>query len=184
FLDDLPVNRFHGIGPETARKMNDLNIFTGKDLREADIKMLVRNFGKAGPVFYNFAHGIDERPVVAHRIRKSVGIENTFHQDLETPEEMWNSIKELEEGLWNRITRHGVFGKTLTLKLKYNDFEQITRSQTYPYLLNERKHIRNAAKDLLNLAGPEKPVRLLGISVTNLEQKDRAGPLQLTINFD
>ena len=184
FLNDLPVNRFHGIGPETARKMNDLNIFTGKDLREADITMLVRNFGKAGPVFHNFARGIDERPVVPHRIRKSVGIENTYHQDLETPDEMWNSLKDLEEGLWNRITRHGVFGKTLTLKIKYNDFEQITRSQTYPCLLNERQLIRDAAKDLLNLTTPTKPVRLLGISVSNLEQKDFEGPVQLTIKFD
>ncbi|MFW6203315.1 MAG: DNA polymerase IV, partial [Marinilabilia sp.] len=184
FLNDLPVNRFHGIGPETARKMNDLSIFTGKDLREADITMLVRNFGKAGPLFQNFARGIDERPVVPHRVRKSVGIENTFHQDLETPDEMRNSLHDLEVGLWNRITRHGVFGKTLTLKIKYNDFEQITRSQTYPYLLNERQHIRNAVRDLLNLVPPEKPVRLFGISVSNLEQKDCEGPVQLTIKFD
>ena len=184
FLESLPVNRFFGIGPETARKMNDLRIFTGKDLREADISMLVRNFGKAGIAFHNFARGIDERPVVPNRIRKSVGIENTFHEDLVTVDEMVNKLRELEEGLWKRILRHGSFGKTITLKIKYNDFEQITRSQSYPHLLDERFYIRNAVLDLLNLTKTKKPVRLLGISVSNLADKKNGGPVQLTLKFD
>lgn len=184
FIGNLPVVKFHGVGPSTARKMHNLQLFTGNDLREADLQMLVRNFGKSGLFFHRIANGIDNRPVVSHRVRKSVGIENTFHEDISTTDEMLTQLGVLEEGLWVRLKKHGVFGKTITLKVKYNDFEQITRSQTFPGPISDPQKIHRAIRDLLNLARPGKPVRLLGISISNFGDKDSEGPLQLTINFD
>ncbi len=184
FIEHLPVTKFFGVGPSTARKMHDLQLFTGGDLRNADLSMLIRNFGKSGVFFHNIANGIDERPVVPHRIRKSVGIENTFSQDLSTRDEMLTELGKLEKGLWERIKRHGVYGKTLTLKVKYSDFEQITRSHTFADYINDPGLVHQAVLDLLNLADFEKTVRLLGISVSNFQDKESEGPVQLTIEFD
>ncbi|PWD98745.1 DNA polymerase IV [Marinilabilia rubra] len=184
FIESLPVTKFFGVGPSTARKMHDLQLFTGGDLRKADFSMLVRNFGKSGIFFHNIANGIDERPVVTHRIRKSVGIENTFSQDLSTRDEMLTELRNLEKGLWDRVKRHGAYGKTLTLKVKYSDFEQITRSHTFSDYVTDPKLVHQAVIDLLNLADMEKPVRLLGISISNFKEKESEGPVQLTIKFD
>lgn len=184
FIGRLLVDDFYGVGPRTAGKMHDLGLFKGEDLRNADLSMLIRNFGKAGIFFHQIANGIDDRPVVSHRERKSVGIENTFHEDISTRDEMLTQLGILENGLWERLKKHGVFGKTLTLKVKYNDFEQITRSQTFSDLILNPGQLRSAVRDLLNLAKPEKPVRLLGISVSNFPPKESSGPLQLTIDFD
>jgi DNA polymerase-4 len=184
FIGRLSVDDFFGVGPRTASKMHDLGLFNGGDLRNADLSMLIRNFGKAGIFFHQIANGIDDRPVVSHRERKSVGIENTFHEDISTRDEMLTQLGILEKGLWERLKKHGIFGKTLTLKVKYNDFEQITRSQTFSDLILNPGQLRPAVRDLLNLARPEKPVRLLGLSVSNFPQKENSGPLQLTIDFD
>jgi DNA polymerase-4 len=184
FIGNLPLTDFYGVGPRTSKKMHDFQLFTGGDLRDADLAMLVRNFGKAGIFFHQIANGIDDRPVIPHRVRKSVGIENTFHQDISTTDEMVTQLIILQDGLWQRLKKHGVFGKTITLKVKYEDFEQITRSQTFPVPLSDFRHVRNAVRDLLNFANPSKPVRLLGISVSNFEEKETSGPVQLTLKFD
>ena len=184
FIGRLPVTDFFGVGPSTARKMHDLQLFTGADLRRADLALLIRNFGKSGVFFHNIANGIDERPVVPHRIRKSVGIENTFSEDLQTRDEMLTELGGLRNGLWERVKRHGAYGKTITLKVKYADFEQITRSHTFPDYINDPKLVQKAVVDLLNLADLKKPVRLLGISISNFEEKPSEGPVQLTLKFD
>jgi len=184
FIESLPVTKFFGVGPSTARKMHDLQLFTGGDLRRSDFSMLVRNFGKSGVFFHNIANGIDERPVITRRVRKSVGIENTFSQDLNTRDEMLTELGNLEKALWERVKRHGSYGKTLTLKIKYYDFEQITRSQTFPDYINDSKFVHQAVLDLLNLADFEKPVRLFGISISNFKDNEPEGPVQLTLEFD
>lgn len=184
FIENLPVTKFFGVGPSTARKMHDLQLFTGGDLRTADLSMLVRNFGKSGVFFHNIANGIDERLVVPHRIRKSVGIENTFSQDLHNRDELLTELGYLEKGLWERVKRHGTYGKTFTLKVKFCDFEQITRSHTFPDYINDQKFVHQAVLDLLNLVDFEKPVRLLGISVSNFQDRKKEGPVQLTLKFD
>ncbi|MDN5292521.1 MAG: polymerase, partial [Anaerophaga sp.] len=130
------------------------------------------------------ANGIDDRPVVPHRERKSVGIEKTFLKDIDTTDEMLTELGDLEEGLWKRIKKHNVFGKTITLKVKYNDFEQITRSLTFLSPLKNQKELHAVVRDLLKIANPRKPVRLLGISISNFEEKERPKEVQLTINFD
>jgi DNA polymerase-4 len=164
--------------------MHDLHLFTGKDLREADRSMLVRNFGKSGVFFYQIAHGIDDRPVIPSRTRKSVGIENTFQEDISTTDGLLTELVVLEKGLWQRLKKHGIFGKTITLKVKFNDFEQITRSHTFEKALSDPMKVGKAVRDLLTLANPQKPVRLLGISISNFEGKKSGGPVQLTIDFD
>ncbi|PRY97781.1 DNA polymerase-4 [Marinilabilia salmonicolor] len=184
FIGRLAVDDFFGVGPRTAQKMHDLGLFKGEDLRNADLQMLIRNFGKAGIFFHQIANGIDERPVRPHRERKSVGIENTFHEDIATRDEMLTQLEKLEKGLWERIKKHGAFGKTVTLKVKYNDFDQITRSHSSSEPFVNPGQLVSVVKDLLNLANPEKPVRLLGISVSNFPPREDSGPLQLTIDFD
>jgi DNA polymerase-4 len=184
FIAELPVSEFFGVGPSTARKMHNLGLFKGQDLREAELQMLMRNFGKAGLFFHQIANGIDNRPVLPHRERKSVGIENTFHEDISTFDKMLTELISLEQGLWERVKKHDAFGKTLTLKIKFSDFEQITRSQTLPYSITKPEQVRKVARDLLNLANPLKPVRLLGMSISNFEESVLAGPVQLTIKFD
>lgn len=184
FIEALPVEKFHGVGPRTSQKMHKLGIFYGKDIREADLQQLIRCFGKVGNFFHQVAHGIDQRPVIPHRVRKSVGIENTFLHDLENQEQMLNALAELEEELWPRIVRHGRFGRTITLKVKFSDFEQITRSQSFLHPIAERATIHGLVAELLKMANPTKKVRLLGITMSNFEDEETTDPLQLTIEFD
>ncbi len=184
FVEALPVEKFYGVGPRTSEKMHELGLFCGKDLQKAELQLLIRHFGKVGNFFYQVAHGIDHRPVMPHRVRKSVGIENTFLYDLENQKEMLNALAELEEGLWRRIVSHGRFGKTITLKVKFSDFEQITRSQSFLHPITERACIREVVAELLQMANPSKKVRLLGITISNFEDEETNGPVQLTINFD
>ncbi len=184
FIGQLAVDDFFGVGPRTAQKMHDLGLFKGEDLRNADLQMLIRNFGKAGIFFHQIANGNDDRPVRSHRERKSVGIENTFHEDISTRDQMLTQLEKLEKGLWERIKKHGTFGKTVTLKVKYSDFDQITRSHSSSEPVINSGQLASIVKDLLNLANPEKPVRLLGVSVSNFPPVEDSGPLQLTIDFE
>ncbi|MDD2197511.1 MAG: DNA polymerase IV [Bacteroidales bacterium] len=184
FIETLPVEKFYGVGPRTSQKMHELGLFYGKDIREADLQLLIRCFGKVGSFFHQVAHGIDQRPVVPHRVRKSVGIENTFLHDLEDKEQMLKALSELEEELWPRIVRHGRFGRTITLKVKFSDFEQITRSQSFLHPITERATIHGLVIELLKIANPTKKVRLLGITMSNFEDEETTGPVQLTIDFD
>ena len=173
FVETLPVRKFHGIGPATARKMEGLGIRTGLDLRAQTLGFLQQHFGKAGSYYYWAARGIDERPVRTDRIRKSVGAENTFPADLFTHEAARDALREIVEKVWRYCERFGIRGRTVTLKVKFANFQQITRSrpgQTQIATLSELEQLGYAL--LEPLFPVTKGVRLLGISLSSLAGED------------
>ncbi len=174
FVETLPVGKFHGIGPATNAKMNALGIFTGMDLRRQELALLEANFGKAGAYYYSISRGIDERPVRANRIRKSVGAENTFATDLTEFEPMAAELQPLIDKVWRHCESTGNRGRTVTLKVKFADFEIISRSQSLPGPVDSRLELERVAIGLLEKLMPTpKAVRLLGVSISAL-QTDRA----------
>ncbi|MEM6263514.1 MAG: DNA polymerase IV [Bacteroidota bacterium] len=169
FLDQLPIGKFHGIGSKTADKMKAWGIHSGADLREKSEKELVRKFGKMGRHYFRIVNALDERPVKPNRIRKSVGAERTFSDDLSTPEPMMEKLRLIAEKVASRLRQNELAGRTLTLKIKHHDFTQNTRSRTVGTWLQEEEELYQLAIELLHHpALPEKPVRLLGISLSSL----------------
>ncbi len=184
FVETLDVYRFHGIGKVTAEKMNKMEIFTGMDLRQKDEAFLRKHFGKAGGYYYDISRAIDNRPVNPDRIRKSVGSENTFDSDLETRIELEAGLLPLIEDVWRYCERTKGYGRTVNLKVKYLDFQQITRSKTTLSPIMDKAFFEKISFDLLEQIQPvEKGVRLLGISLSNLEFADEMVGKQLTLNF-
>ena len=175
FVQVLPVGKFHGIGPATSAKMNGLGIFTGLDMRNQTLEFMTANFGKAGAYYYWISRGTDERPVRANRIRKSVGAENTFSQDLAHYEALAAELRPLIEKVWRHCETTGARGRTVTLKVKFSDFELITRSRSVA-IIDSASDLSSLALELLKqLMPPKKAIRLLGISVsgfTDLEPED------------
>jgi DNA polymerase-4 len=166
FVEDLPVGKFHGIGPATSAKMNGLGIFTGMDMRSQTLEFMNANFGKAGSYYYWISRGIDERPVRANRIRKSVGAENTFSQDLEDYDTLAAELRPLVDKVWRHCEATGARGRTATLKVTFSDFELITRSRSV-IVIDTAGDLSSLALDLLkDLMPPKKAIRLLGISVS------------------
>src|SRR5262249_48758744 len=127
--EGLPVGKFHGIGPATTAKMNGLGLFTGLDMRKQSLAFMNANFGKAGAYYYWISRGVDERPVRANRIRKSVGAESTFSSDLQTFEALVSELEPLIDKVWQHCQSTGHRGRTVTLKVKFADFEIITRGR-------------------------------------------------------
>src|SRR5439155_15506532 len=161
--------KFHGIGSATARKMEQLGIRTGLDLRAQTLAFLQRHFGKAGAYYYWAARGIDERPVRADRIRKSVGAENTFPADLFTYEAARDALQEIVDKVWVYCERAGIRGRTVTLKVKFANFQQITRSRTGQTQIATRSELEELGNALLDPIFPVKRgVRLLGVSLSSL----------------
>lgn len=183
FLENLPIQKFFGVGAKTAEKMKRLGIFKGSDLKKWDQTLLTREFGKSGIHYYHIVRGIQKSQVKPNRVRKSIGAERTFFTDLKTEKEMTDSLKDIMVKLKERIDYSKAKGKTTTLKLKYFDFEQHTRSFTFDYYTNDEKLIFDKIISLLNHPFPEKPVRLLGISLSNLETNDKIEYVQLTLDF-
>lgn len=176
FVEALPVGRFHGVGPATAAKMERLGIRTGSDLRDCPVGFLQEHFGKSGPYYFGISRGIDQRPVRADRIRKSVGAENTFAADLFQTEEMRAALEPILDKVWRACESSGCRGRTVTLKIKYADFRQITRSQSVMLPVSSRSEMEGIAFRLLQ----ERPrdsrgVRLLGVSLSALTGSDAAG---------
>lgn len=168
FIAALPVESFWGVGKVTAARMHELGLFTGADLRDYPLSMLIYHFGKAGALYHQFAHGSDNRPVQPERIWKSVGCETTYHTDLTERNELLNELYDLTDELTGRLEKSCFKGNTLTLKVKFNDFTIRTRSLTVPYLLTAREQILLLIENLLDevdFAG--RPVRLLGLSVSH-----------------
>lgn len=175
FVESLPVGRFHGIGPATAAKMNRLGIMTGLDLRGQSLPFLQQQFGKSGTYYYWIARGVDERPVRPDRIRKSAGAENTFAADLFTREEAAAAVQPIIEKLWRYCERAGVRGRTVTLKVKFADFQIITRSRTRLVPVANAAEIAAITDALLDPLFPTpKGIRLLGVTLSALDG-DRAG---------
>jgi DNA polymerase-4 len=169
FVETLPVSKFHGIGPATAKKMERLGIATGLDLRAQTLAFLQQHFGKAGAYYYWAARGVDERPVRADRVRKSVGAENTFPADLFTRDAARDALREIVEKVWLYCERSGVRGRTVTLKVKFANFQQITRSRTGQMQIGTRNELEQLGNELLEPLFPvTKGIRLLGISLSSL----------------
>ncbi|MBY5354600.1 DNA polymerase IV [Rhizobium leguminosarum] len=184
FVEQLPVRKFHGVGPATTEKMHQLGIDTGADLKEKTLEFLVEHFGKSGPYFYGIARGIDERQVKPDRVRKSVGAEDTFSEDLHALEPAREGLQPLIEKVWGYCEANGIAAKTVTLKVKYADFSQITRSKT---VLTPLPAIADL-EDLVNLLlapifPPRKGIRLLGVTLSSLEGRAPAAEPQLRLTF-
>ena len=187
FVKTLPVRKFHGIGPATARKMAQLGIETGLDLKDQTLEFLQQHFGKAVSYYYWASRGVDERPVRADRIRKSVGAENTFPVDLFTYEAARDALRETVDKVWGYCERSGIRGRTVTLKVKFANFQIITRSRTGQMqvrTLGELEQLRNAL--LEPLFPVVRGIRLLGISMSSLaaeeaEQAEFSLPVETAI---
>ena len=177
FVETLPVGKFHGIGPATAAKLHGFGIQTGLDLRSQSLAFLQQNFGKSGSYYYWISRGIDERPVRANRIRKSVGAENTFFTDLTAFEAMAAELQPLIDKVWQHCAHTGNRGRTVTLKVKFADFEIVTRSRSVAAAVSNRADLERLAIGLLENEMPlPKPVRLLGVSLSSLQGEADAEP--------
>ncbi|MDP9813707.1 DNA polymerase-4 [Rhizobium tibeticum] len=172
FVAGLPVKKFHGVGPATADKMHRLGIETGADLRKKEIEFLVRHFGKSGPYFYGIARGIDERQVKPDRVRKSIGAEDTFAQDIHAYDPAVDGLKSLIAKVWRHCEANSITGKTVTLKIKYADFTQITRARTIGQAFRSADEIKETVCVLLESVFPtRKGIRLLGVTLSSLERQ-------------
>ena len=181
FINQLEIRKFFGVGKVTAEKMRARGIFFGKDLIRFSKEQLQNWFGKSGSYFHDIARGIDNRPVNAHRIRKSVGVERTFEKDVTQREELRSIISNLSKMAYERCKRSKKFGKTVVLKIKFNNFTQITRSKTVAQPLMHAQEINEFAIALLDNEETLKPVRLLGVTLTNFPEENQS--IQLTLEF-
>ncbi|ROI08300.1 DNA polymerase IV [Chryseobacterium sp. H3056] len=185
FMEELPIEKFYGIGKVTANKMHELHIFKGLHLKEKSLEELVRLFGKAGAYYYNVVRGIHHSEVKAHRIQKSVGVEETFWENLLDEEEVFKQLEIISEDLNKRLSTKEIKGKSLTLKIKYKDFTVYTRSKTQEEYFGNEKNLLETAKKLWELRPFDKPVRLLGLSLSNLNtQEKKQVSVQLKIPFE
>lgn len=183
FIARMPVESFWGVGPVTAAKMHALGIYTGGDLRRFSQPELRLHFGKAGPLFYNFARGIDERPVEPYRIRKSVGCERTLQQDISTEEEIRAMLGEVVRELSERLARRDFKGNTLTLKLRYADFTNHSRSITGLPDDYSPEILLPYAAQLIEKAEITKPIRLIGLTLSTTTKPDPADSRQLLLDI-
>jgi DNA polymerase IV len=173
FIEALAVEKFYGIGKVTAEKMHKLGIHSGSDLKKWDLVSLVRNFGKAGVFFYDIVRGIDERPVEPDQERKSVGTELTYDKDLVTNFEVIAELYKLEKELMERLEHSEATGRTITLKIKFSDFRQITRSKTLQKYIRDFDTLHKEVSEIrksIKLEGTR--IRLLGVTVSNLETEE------------
>ncbi len=168
FLEALDIRKFYGVGKVTAEKMYQKGIFTGKDLKEKSLEYLNEHFGKSGDYYYHVVRGIHTSEVKPNRIRKSLAAERTFSTNLSSEIFMLEKLQHIAEEVENRLKKSNVSGKTITLKIKYSDFKLQTRSKTLPYFINDKAIILETAKNLLYQEKLSNSVRLLGISLANL----------------
>ena len=168
WVETLPVSRFHGVGPVTATKMKRLGIETGADLRAKPLEFLERHFGSSACWYYAIARGVDERPVNPNRVRKSSGSETTFDRDLIEPSEIEAGVLRMADDVWRWCEGRQSYGRTVTVKIKYADFQQITRSRSHPAAVSMHVDLRAAALNLVRSVLPaEKGIRLVGVTVSN-----------------
>ncbi len=183
FVETLEVGRFHGVGPATREKMNRLGLESGADLKAQSLPFLEQHFGKAGAYYYWIARGVDNRPVRANRIRKSIGAENTFFQDVFTLPQARDALAPIVEKVWAACVKTGVRGRTATLKVKYADFRLITRSRTLEAPVASREELERIALELMAPIFPAPGgVRLLGVSLSSLEPAGQE-PSQLRLDL-
>ena len=188
FLETLDIRKFYGVGKVTAEKMYKLGIFTGKDLKAKTADFLEANFGKSGRFYFDVVRGIHTSEVKPHRIAKSVGAERTFNENLSSEVFMLERLEQISEELERRLKKSKIAGKTVTLKIKYSDFTLQTRSKTLPYFVSNKTLLLETAKDLLYQEELQNSVRLLGISLANLNTDKKIKPkedeLLVQLQFD
>jgi len=184
FVEKLPIEKFFGIGKVTAKKMHEMGIKRGADLKAISIEELVRRFGKVGSYYYDISRAIDDRPVNPNRIRKSLGAERTFEDDLLTEESILRETDRIAHILIERMVLSNSKGKTVTVKIKYNDFEVINRSKTFSHLISKKEEVKQVAEELVLKELPaKKGIRLIGITLSNLESAKDQTQKQLTLDF-
>lgn len=188
FLEQLDIRKFYGVGKVTAEKMYLLGIFTGKDLKGKSLSFLETYFGKSGAYYYNVVRGIHTSEVRPNSIAKSVGAERTFDVNISSEIFMLERLEHIAAELEKRLKKGNIAGKTLTLKIKYSDFSLQTRSKTLPYFISNKELILETAKELLYQEKMQNSVRLLGISLANLNtEKEKLSPpgsFQVQLKFD
>ncbi|HVJ55324.1 MAG TPA: DNA polymerase IV [Aliidongia sp.] len=184
FVETLPVRKFHGIGPVTAEKMERLGIRTGADLRAQSLSFLQQQFGKSGPWYHAIARGEDDRPVMPNRPRKSSGSETTFATDLTVPDEIESGVRSMADEVWEWCAKTQAYGRTVTVKIKYADFQQATRSRTLGAPVASRETLRSVSRELVRTVfPPEKGIRLLGVTVSGFQQEEPGGAVQLGLDL-
>ncbi|SFB74246.1 DNA polymerase-4 [Zunongwangia mangrovi] len=191
FLEQLEIRKFYGVGKVTAEKMYRLGIFTGKDLKSKSEEYLADHFGKHGPYYYNVVRGIHESEVKPNRMRKSLGAERTFSENISSEIFMLEKLTNIAEEIERRLQKSKVAGKTVTLKIKYSDFTLQTRSKTISYYISSKELILELAKELLYQEKMKDSVRLLGISLSNLntdkpsaKEKEEKKEVVVQLKFD
>lgn len=185
FMEELPIEKFYGIGKVTANKMHELHIFKGSDLKKKSLEELIRLFGKSGNYYYNVVRGVHHGEVKPFRIQKSVAVEETFWDNLLDEDAVFTQLKIISQELENRLSKKEIKGKTLTLKIKYKDFTQYTRSKTKEIYFQNSTEFYETAKKLWELRPFDKPVRLLGLSLSNLNTLEKKQvSVQLKIPFE
>ncbi|MVN92110.1 DNA polymerase IV [Mucilaginibacter aquatilis] len=168
FMEQLPVEKFFGVGKVTAQKMKNMGLHTGADLKQLTEEEMTKRFGKPGKFYYQIVRGIDDRPVQPHRETKSMGAEDTFAYDLTALDEMETELDKIAQTVANRLDKYGLKGRTVTLKVKYSSFKQITRNQSFTQPVGDAGTLAQTAKQLLAATDiNDVRIRLLGISVSN-----------------
>lgn len=173
FLEELPIRKFYGVGKVTTEKMYQLGIFTGLELKSKSLDFLSTHFGKSGVFYYHVVRGIHNSEVKPDRITKSVAAEHTFDTNLSSEIFMLEQLDNIATNLERRLKKHNIAGKTVTLKIKYSDFSQQTRSKTVPYFIADKGLILENVKELLYQERMKDSVRLLGISLSNLNTEQK-----------
>ena len=171
FVADLPIAKFHGIGPATEAKMKKLGIEFGKDLRERSLELLVEKFGKSGNYYYHIARGVDERPVRSQRIRKSLGKETTFAEDVVSVTALITTLESLSEQVLKSLQTHQLTARTLTVKVKYANFQQVTRSHTTDDDLDRTAIVSLLPILMARTEAGKQAVRLVGLTVSGFEKQ-------------
>lgn len=185
FMEELPIEKFYGIGKVTANRMHEMHIFKGADLKKKSLEELIRLFGKSGNYYYNVVRGIHKSEVKPHRIQKSVAVEETYWENLLDEDSVFKQLQLISEELEARLSKKEIKGKSLTLKIKYKDFTQYTRSKTEEVYFSGATDFFETAQKLWELRPFDKPVRLLGLSLSNLNtQEKKQISVQLKIPFE
>lgn len=185
FLEKLPIEKFYGIGKVTANKMHTLHIFNGADLKQKTLEELTNLFGKSGNYYFNVVRGIHNSEVKPNRIQKSVAVERTFSEDLNDDQQISERLKDLSAELELRLQKHNILGKSLTLKIKYKDFTQFTRSKTQLDFYQTSADFYKTALQLWQARPYNKAIRLLGLSLSNLNTEEQKQiSVQLKIPFE
>jgi DNA polymerase-4 len=184
FVAALPVEKFHGVGPATAARMNALGLVTGADLRRQTREFLMAHFGKSGDYLFAAARGEDDRPVVSDRQRKSLGAETTFARDLTRWEDVTSALTPLFAKVWSAHAKSGLVARTVTVKIKYADFQLITRARSVADGIHEQATMERLSLELLlPLFPPPRGVRLLGVTLSNFDDQTSDGPTQLALTL-